>query len=175
MNYLKSKPDKTQQLVMRIFKNIFFALLIVWTFTTGYPNLVDAKPSIQADELLMARYEGFVDLGRIVMNIAASGLVEVNYTHHPMVVSKTKPWKKRANIEPKKLQQLFTLLQTDEVKNFKCPELTLMPGQDVTMSSIDASVGKKPPFLHCTYIEPPKKLSPVIAEIKKIYALIKQK
>lgn len=147
-------------------------LLLTISFTVGYENMVEAKND--KTKLVSIAYEGFADLGRIKMDVNSAGYVEVDYAHHPMVVSKTKPWRKKFTLKPKDVKSLFVLLDDDSVRRLTCPEVTLMPGQDVTLSELSVRSGTLKPDLQCSFVETPKKLVPVLKELESIYSLVKK-
>jgi len=140
----------------------------------GHASMVEAKNDLSKKEVeTELRFHGFADLGRISMMVTSGGIVDISYAHHPMVMSKTKPWSKKTSLSPNEVTLLFQLLEDEDVKNLVCPTVTLMPGQDVTLSSISVSSEKKVPFLNCTFVDPPKKLVPLIDRLKSIYQQVK--
>lgn len=123
--------------------------------------------------LMFVDYEGFADLGRIKVRIGRT-MADAEYSNHPMVLAKEKPWKKKVSLSFEQVKRLFSLLQTDEVKKTKCKLPDLMPGQDVSLKSISAAIGKSPPFFRCEFIETPETLKDILKEIEDIYLLVKR-
>ncbi|MFW5771313.1 MAG: hypothetical protein ACOCX9_07745 [Spirochaetota bacterium] len=76
--------------------------------------------------LMFVDYEGPADLGRIKMRIGRDFAI-VEYSRHPMVVTKEAPWRKKLTLAGEDVGQLFSLLRSEEVREYQCSSLTLFP------------------------------------------------
>jgi len=125
--------------------------------------------------LMFVDYEGPADLGRIKMRIGRDFAI-VEYSRHPMVVSKEMPWRKKMALTRMDVAQLFLCLLSEDVRKHKCSSLTLIPGQDITIKSISVAMGKSPPFFTCSFVEKtPPPLVDVMKELELIYRKVKEK
>lgn len=125
--------------------------------------------------LMFVDYEGPADSGRIMMRIGRDFAI-VEYSRHPMVVTKVAPWRKKLTLAPGDVRHLFLLLLSEDVREYKCSSLTLSPGQDITIKSISVAIGKSPPFFTCSFVEKtPPPLVDVMKELELIYRKVKEK
>ena len=125
--------------------------------------------------LMFVNYEGPADLGRIKMRIGRDFAI-VEYSRHPMVITKEVPWRKKLTLAREDVGQLFSLLRSEEVREHRCSSLTLSPGQDITIKSISVAMGKSPPFFTCSFVEEtPAPLVDVMKELELIYRKVKEK
>ena len=114
-------------------------------------------------------YEGFVDLGRVKIEVSKLGAIKVEYQNHPMVVSKVKPWKKERTFGKERVNKLFQVVQSKEVSELKLAPFDLMPGQEVTIQKVQVFDGPGSPIYDFDFLETPVQLKPLMIEIRSLY------
>ena len=120
-------------------------------------------------------YEGFVDLGRVKIEVSKLGTIKVEYQNHPMVISKVKPWKKERMIGKERVNKLFQVVQSKEVSELKLAPFDLMPGQDITIQTVRVFDGFGSPIYDFEFLDTPAQLKPLMIEVRSLYEEVKSK